>query len=591
MNNELHYRRLRRIRLLFAGLTGVAFVLVLALAYWQVFPGDKPGLWTRAMETDFRTRGSILDNGGHYLALDTAVYELDLYPDQITVTETITGCLAFVRGLMEVVEIAAPEKLVEQLMARESRQIIVDRFMDYEAGQRIEKMDLGGVHLEPSFIRYYPEGEIFGPVVGLTLWFSVTGVSGIEAYYKTELTGRDPRGWEGFSPPLESAGGRMVAGSGEEVGRAPSISDLPQVRDGADLYTTLDRNVQRIAYDAVRDGVILSGSDRGLIIVMEPSTGKVRAVANYPSFDPNHYSDYWPEQAANLVDYSVTGTYEPGSVIKIMTVAAAMNEGLITASTTFNDTGEITVGPKTIYNWNRKSYGLVNTIEVLGYSLNVEAAAIAQMLQPAIFYEYMRRFGFGESTGIDLAEESLGEFRVPGESKWNMSDLGTNSFGQGFTATPMRVITAMSVVANDGNRVRPYVVERIVQEGEEKSIEPQVVCEEVVSPQTARELSRVMAEAIKMNVPKALVPGYTIAGKSGTSQVAIGGQYHPTLTIASFAGFGPVEDPLFAILVKLDGPKTSEFGSVVAAPVFSRVAKALFAYYGVPPTLRRRGQE
>ena len=588
MTTELHYRRLRRIRLVFAGLTGLAVVLALALMYWQILPGDKPEDWALAQVTDYRTRGSVLDNDGHYLALDTVVYELDLYPDQITVTETITGCLALVEDLSAIVDIESPELLLQELTKRESRQIIIDRHLGDDVRLRIEQMGLGGVHLEPSFIRCYPEDELFGPVIGLTLWASATGISGIEGYYKPELTGRDPKGWEGFSPPLETAGGRRGIAGEQETRRVPLISDLPQLRDGADLHTTLDRNVQRIVYDALQEGVLQSRAVRGLAIVMDPCSGKVRAVANYPSFDPNRYPDYWPDQAANLVDYSVTGTYEPGSVIKIMTVAAAMNEGLITAGTTFNDTGEITVGPKTIYNWNRKSYGLVNTVEVLAYSLNVEAAAIAQMLQPATFYEYMRRFGFGEPTRIDLAAELLGEFRVPGEREWNMSDLATNSFGQGFTATPMSVITAVSVVANDGKRMRPYIVERIVQEGDERTIEPQVVCEEVISPQTARELSRMMAEAIETNVPKAVVPGYTIAGKSGTSEVAIGGRYHPTRTIASFVGFGPLEDPRFAILVKLDDPKTSEYGSVVAAPVFSRVAAALFAYYDIPPTSRRR---
>ena len=590
MNTELHYRRLRRIRLLFAGLTGLAFVLVLALMYWQVLPGEADGIWYQ-VETDFRTRGSILDNEGHYLALDTVVYKLIAVPSQITATKTITGRLALVQDLAAIVEIPDPEGLVARLEPEQSEQEVVGSLIPYEVGRQIDEMDLPGLYLEPSFIRYYPEGELFGPVVGLTRWDSVTGASGIEGYYKPELTGRDPKGWEGFSSsleqPLEALGGSEAEAAEEETERVLRIADLPQVREGADLHITLDRNVQRIAYDALRDGVIQSGADRGQIIVMEPSTGKVRAVVNYPSFDPNRYSEYWPERGSYLVDYSVTWIYEPGSVIKMMTVAAAINEGLINASTTFNDTGEITVGTETIYNWDKRPWGLVNTVEVLAYSLNVEAATIAQMLQPATFYEYMRRFGFGESSRIDLAGELQGELRVPGNPDWNMSDLGTNSYGQGLSATPVLVLTAVSVVANDGKRMRPYVVERIVQDGEERTIEPQVACEEVISPQTAREVSRILAESIKMNIPKAIVPGYTIAGKSGTSEKPIHGRYHPTRTIASFAGFGPVEDPRFSILVTLDEPKTSSYGSVVAAPVFSRVARALFAYYGIPPTSRR----
>jgi len=523
------------------------------------------------------------------------VYELVAYPDQITTTTTITPTLinypALVRDLAAIVEIADPEKLLRRLENREPGRVIIGRFMPYEAARQVEEMDWLGLDLTPSFIRYYPENELFGPVVGLTRWDSVTGASGIEAYYKPELTGRDPKGWEGFSPPqeqpLDAVGGNEEEAAEEEPESVLLITDLPQVRDGADLHTTLDRNVQRIAFEALRDGVIQSGAIRGQIIVMEPSTGKVRAVVNYPSFDPNRYSEYWPERGSYYVDYSVTWIYEPGSVVKMMTVAAAINEGLINASTTFNDTGEITVGTETIYNWDKGSWGLVNTVEVLAYSLNVEAAAIAQMLQPATFYEYMRRFGFGESSRIDLAGELRGELRVPGNPDWNMSDLGTNSYGQGVSATPMLVLTAVSVVANDGKRMRPYVVERIVQDGEERTIEPQVACEEVISPQTAREVSRILAESIRINIPNAIVPGYTIAGKSGTSEKPVGGRYHPTRTIASFVGFGPVEDPQFSILVTLDEPKTSSYGSVVAAPVFSRVARALFAHYGIPPTSRR----
>jgi len=587
MSSDLSFKRLRRLRLLFAGFAGLALVLVLALAYWQILPGERPETWMSEEETGYRTRGSILDCDGHYLALDAVVYEVDAYPNQITVTKTLTGAVALVDDLAAILDVDS-DRVLQRFMERENRQIILGTFVDADTGRRIEELGYAGIHLEPSYIRYYPEEELFGPVVGLTRWLSVTGVSGIEGYYKAELTGRDPKGWEGFS-----ASGTAEIGDGEEgrregPGKPPRIADLPQVADGADLYTTLDRNVQRIAYDALAYGVNRSGAERGLVIVMEPATGKVRAVINYPSFDPNRYPEYWPDRSANLIDHSVRGTYEPGSVVKMMTVAAGVNEGLITAGTTFHDTGEITIGTETLYNLGERAYGTVNTVEVLAHSLNVEAVAIAKMLQPAVFYDYMRRFGFGESTRIDLAGESPGELRVPGEPKWNLSDLGTNSYGQGVTVTPMLVVAAVSAVANGGRRMQPYVVERIVRGHDETIREPQVACAEVISRDTAEEVSRMLAQAVEMSIPKAKVPGYTVAGKSGTSQVVIGGQYHPTRTIASFAGFAPAEDPRFAILVKLDTPRTSEFGAVVAAPVFSRVAEDLFQYYGIPPTSVRR---
>jgi cell division protein FtsI/penicillin-binding protein 2 len=587
MSGELHQRRLRRIRWLAAGLIGVGFVLAFALLYWQVWPGEKDITgnvgWASARVVDYRTRGSIFDLQGHYLALDTVAYELYAYPRSGEEEYTITECQTLAVDLAPILG-ATPDDLLELILMRNEMAVMISQFVHEETKQRIEELDCEGLYFDPYFIRLYPEDELFGPVVGLTLWLSVTGSSGIEAYYAPELTGREPTGWEGMSSPVETIGGEGLSGIGEGRGPSRDIARLPQVRDGADLYTTLDRNIQRIAYEAVADGVVRSRAERGLAIVMEPSTGKIRAVANYPSFDPNRYPDYWPDQAANYVDHSVGGTYEPGSVIKAMTVAAAMNEDLVSATTTFNDTGEITIGPKTIYNWDKLSYGMVNTVEVLAYSLNVEAAYIATVLEPARFYDYLRRFGFGESTGVDLAGEFPGELRVPGQSTWNISDLGTNSFGQGFSTTPMAVISAMSVLANGGKRMQPQVVERIDWNGVTSPVEPRVACEEVVTPSTAIEMSRMLAESVEMNVRQALVSGYRIAGKSGTSQVVVSGSYHPTRTIASFVGYGPIADPCCVILVKIDSPQEGEFGAEVAAPVFSRIAGAIFEYYGVPPS-------
>lgn len=566
-------RHKTRIAWLAAILIGVGMVLTMRLFYWQVWPHRLPlpeDAFAQAMEAPPPLpRGSILDCDGHYLAVDTVVYDITASPAMITCTSGYTQPVVLAQNLADILG-TDPYDMLERLSDKEAQWTWITRGVTETVRERIEALQRQGIRITPRYIRYYPEGPLFGPVLGYVEWFDDRARGGIEAFWELELTGRAPKGWEAF----------------RRRGSKPfDLSSLPQNAPVANIIMTLDRNVQQMVYEEVRRGVLECGAERGMAIVMDPHTGALRAVVYYPSFDPNHYPDYSEEHQVFL-NYAVAQAYEPGSVFKVLTYAAALDQGKITAATTFNDTGKIEIGGKEIWNWDKKAYGLVNTVQALAYSLNVEAVTVANMLGPAVFYDYLRSFGMGERTRIGMEDEMAGELRVPGDLDWHISDLGTNAFGQGLSCTPLQMITAVAAVANDGRLMRPYIVKRIIRGDREITREPEPV-RQVISPQSAQEMSRILAEAVNLHMKQAIVPGYTVAGKSGTAQIPVPGGYDPKDTIASFVGYGPIPHPEFVILVRLDRPKTSEWGIVVAAPVFRRIASHLFRYYGIPPDAQR----
>ncbi len=351
---------------------------------------------------------------------------------------------------------------------------------------------------------------------------------------------------------------------------------LPQ--DGTHLVLTLDRNVQYLVEQELAKAVAQYQADGGTIIVMDPKTGAILAMANYPSYDPNRFYE-----ALELhTNPAVSHQYEPGSVFKILTMAAGLDTGIVTPDSTLYDGGAIEVGGIVIQNPDRRAHGLVNMTDVLAYSLNVGIAYVSTSLGEETFYAYLKRFGCGDHTGIDLNGEVAGTIKEPGSREWYESDLGTNSFGQGVAVTPLQMITAVAAVANRGLMMRPYVVERIVGEQGVIVTQPTVV-RQVISPRTAEQLTDMLVEAVERGTELATVPGYDIAGKTGTAQIPVGDHYDPELTIASFVGYAPADDPRFIVLVKIDKPRLDPWGAEVAAPVFRAIAERLFVLLDVPP--------
>ncbi|MCX7976407.1 MAG: penicillin-binding protein 2, partial [Bellilinea sp.] len=317
-------------------------------------------------------------------------------------------------------------------------------------------------------------------------------------------------------------------------------------------------------------------------VVMDPKTGEILAMATTPHFNPNEYWRYgeiFP--VGSYFNRAISQLYEPGSVFKVLTMAAAIDAGAVQPETSFVDVGAIEVGGIWIYNWDRGAWGPQDMVGFMQHSLNVCLAWVAQELGPTQFYKYLQDFGIGRYTGIDLAGEQVYPLSLPGDSNWYPVNLGTNSFGQGVATTPIQMITAIAAMANDGKMMAPHVVKAYIQDGVQYTVNPRVI-RQVVKPETARTITEMLAVSLENEASNALVEGYRIAGKTGTAEIPGPGGY-TNMTNASFVGWGPVDDPRFIVYVWLEKPTSSPWGSVVAAPVFSQAVEELVVLMKIPP--------
>lgn len=559
----------RRLVLVWALFSVFILVLMGRLLYWQVLRhpeleqlGDQEHYLSRII---YPQRGLILDREGRPLAVNLYGYDVFASPQQVRdplhIAETLSPILDFTPGDLL------------GLLTSDGPGVTLARGISLETGQSILSRGLPGIEAVALPRRAYPEGTVASHILGFVN-LDGQGVYGLEEWYDEVLRGEPgSRGGEEDPQGLE-----VIAGYGSYV----------PPEDGATLILTLDQSIQSLVEEELDKALQASGAESGTIIVMEPKSGAILAMASRPSYDPNRYYAVQPQEI--FVNPAISQVFEPGSIFKIITMAAALDSGLVTPQSTYEDRGTILVGGRPIYNWDYSARGTTTMTELLRYSLNVGAATLSTSLGVEKFYEYAHRFGFGEKSGIDLAAEIAGLVKVPGDTLWYESDLGTNSFGQGIGVTPLQMVTAVAAVANGGYLVQPYVVQKIITAEGETVFQP-VARRQVISPQTAADLTKMLVEAVPGETSLAAVPGYTIAGKTGTAQIPIPGGYDPVWTIATFVGFAPAEDPQFAILVKLDRPSAAPWGSVVAAPAFRAIAQELFNYLGIPPdTIRLAGQ-
>jgi len=454
--------------------------------------------------------------------------------------------------------------------------------------------DLSGLDLVPAPRRVYPAGTLAGHLLGFVNQEG-EGFFGVEGFYDEWLAGR-PLTIERPIIPTEA----RVA---------------PDPPAGVNLVLTIDSGIQQAAEIALEEAIDESDSESGQVIVMDPRNGEILAMAAWPALDPNDYDEWLPgakpsegepkdkkgesdededkaddeddeskkEEDDPVITPAVAGQFEPGSTFKVLTMAAALDAGVVSPLDPFVDTGEIEVGGHTIRNWDGRGWGPVDMIGCLRYSLNVCLAHVAaNELGASLFYDYMTAFGIGQITGTDLAGEIPGNLRVPRDPEWTESDLGTNSFGQGVSLSPLQLMAAVSAIANDGFMVQPHVVRQVV--GPQGVFAPKTtVLGQPISTDTARLLTEMLAISLEGETSHASLPGYRIAGKTGTAQIAGEYGYDPRWTIASFIGWGPLPNPRFMILVKLDKPESSPWGSVVAAPVFQELAERVVVLLNLPP--------
>ncbi|MFN8499980.1 MAG: penicillin-binding protein 2 [Anaerolineae bacterium] len=553
----------RRLALLFVAFGVIGVVLVARLVYWQLLPHDE----LQAADTANRlqagqldaNRGRIFDRQGRLLAADVVDNVIAIDPRVVKDPADTAAKLSALLGRpqSELLPLVTPGG--GRAYARLGR-----NFSD-KTVEAVKAARIPGVTFEQESQRTYPMGSLAAHVLGFV---TADGQPyyGVEEYYDGALRGE-----------AGTLGGALLVDP--RYFRAP--------RNGLDLVLTIDSRIQQIAERELQKTIEAQDAAGGTVIVMDPRTGALLALASIPTFDPNQYATTPNNRFA---DPATTQLYEPGSVVKTVTLAAALEEKVATLDTSYQDSGYIRVDGATIWDWDRIAHGRVDMRTMMRLSLNVGAVHLASMLGADRFYRHLRDFGFGEPTGVDLPGEAAGLIRDNTQARWTNLDLATNSFGQGMAATPIQVITAMAAVANGGKLLRPYVLKEI-RRGDSvvKQTQP-IVMRQVMSPSTLPPMREALIGVLE-HATRAKVPGYTMAGKTGSSQIATDKGYDPDLTIASFVGFAPADAPQMIILCKVDKPMNHSLGSEVAAPLYGAIARQIVEYLDIPPDNIRQAAE
>jgi cell division protein FtsI (penicillin-binding protein 3) len=560
-----------RMRAALLAVLAVGFFLAARLFWWQIIEMDQ---LTRRDENQrkyyapiYARRGDIVTTDATILATDVFLYTITATPKDIYMPERVAQELAPILG-------QSSDTILAKLKSNDKYVILaqnVPQSVGGPAQDLKDRLGLGGLRVEGAPKRVYPANSVAGPVIGYVNVLRQSAY-GIEQYYDTDLHGMD---------------GEITGSSNAYRDIIPfDIPSSKPATDGARVVLTLHSGIQRIAETELQNAIRDTRATGGTIIVMDVKTGAILGMASSPTADLNAYSD--PANKEKYANPAISAQYEPGSVFKIITVACALDAGTINPNSGFDDNGSIIIGGRIIKNHEDIAPGHVSLTDVLRLSLNVEAAKISVGLGAERFYQCVRKFGFGVPTRVDLAAEVAGKVKSVGDGEWREVDLATNAFGQGIAVTPLQMISAVGAVANQGKLMRPYIVQEVQPaNGAARKINSEIV-RQVIRPETAQTLTKMLADTIVAeSTNKAVVPGYRIAGKTGTAQIPIAGILDPRWTIASFAGYLPADDPRFAILVKLDKPQTSEWGSQVASPVFASVAKQLVSMVGLPPDSAR----
>ena len=463
------------------------------------------------------------------------------------------------------------QEFVNRLSKKDDPYEPLQRGIEEAVVLEIKKLKLLGIDMVREPVRYYPFKNISAHVAGFfgSSGEAMSGRYGIEGAYDSELAGE-----QGFFDGENDIAGRWIP-----VGRR----ELKQAVDGSTVVLTIDRVIQYTACSKLNEAVLRHGASGGSVVIMEVATGKILAMCGAPDFDPNEYS-----KVEDISVYNNPATfeqYEPGSVFKVITMAAALDTGQVTPEMTYEDTGEVKIGPHTIRNSDSKKHGIQTMTQVLEQSFNTGAIFAARKVGVKQFRDYVERFGFGTATGVGLRSEAKGDISsLLGRGEIY---LATASFGQGISVSPMQMVASFSAIANQGKLMKPYIIDEIRKSNGAVLKTAPTVLREVVSPRTATLLSGMLASVVERGHGKrAGVPGYYVGGKTGTAQIPRkdGKGYEQSEAIGTFVGFAPIENPKFAMLTRIDRPKDVQFAESSAAPLFGEIAKFLLQYYEVKPT-------
>jgi stage V sporulation protein D (sporulation-specific penicillin-binding protein) len=564
-------------RRLFAALILVVIgfgALIFRLGYVQLWKGEELSAkaedsWRRQIPFAAK-RGAIVDRNGVSLAYNVSAPTIYAIPAQIKDPGETARKLSPLLGMTE-------EKLYSQLTKRASNVRLQPggRKMTTELAQKVRDLGLPGIIVAEDSKRYYPFGSLASHILGIVGYDE--GLTGLEKRYNDRLTGL-----EGNVSFLTDAAGRQMPESSENY--APP-------RDGLTLQLTLDEPIQSIVERELDQAMLQYQADSVIAIAMDPNNGEILAMASRPTFQPDQYQQADPSVYNRILP--IWMTYEPGSTFKIITLSAALNENKVDLKNEFfYDPGYVDVAGAKLRCWKKGGHGSQSFLEVVENSCNPGFVALGQRLGKDTLFKYIKDFGFGKRTGIDLEGEENGILFKP--SKVGPVELATTSFGQGVSVTPIQQITAVAAAINGGKLYKPHVSKAWIQPETGAVLEetqPELV-RQVISPETSKKVREALESVVARGTGgNAFLDGYRVGGKTGTAQKVVNGRYSPNEHIVSFIGFAPADDPKLIVYVAVDNPQGIQFGGVVAAPVVRNIMADALPYLGVKPSAKQLSKE
>ncbi|CUH97578.1 putative membrane protein [Propionispora sp. 2/2-37] len=560
----------RRIAILLTVVLFVVIALAGRIAWVQFVDGKDMVMRVRNQLMDNKVlqspRGTIYDRNGRELALSSLTKSLYADPAQIKPDkETVAGLLAPVLGMNA--------DTLSERMGLEGHFVWLKRMLDPEVSQKVIEIikahDLKGLNFIEESKRFYPNDGLAAHILGFVGTDDV-GLEGLELVLDKDIKG--------------TLSEQAIETDSRGIPIFQSIFNFLPRKEGKNVQLTIDSTIQFIVEQSLDKVMANSHASAATAIVMNPRTGEILAMANKPGYNPNHFEMFSEKQWKNR---AVSIVYEPGSTFKSIVAAAALQEGLVTPEERFSDTGFVEVSGRRIQNWSGESYGNISFTDIIKNSINTGFVQIGMRVGAVKLNDYVRNFGFGKPTGIELPGEEQGILFDPHNMR--DSDLATMSIGQSIAVTPLQLITAVSAIANDGVLLKPKIIKEVLNaDGSVFSASPTEVVRQVIRSDTAHTLVGLMEKVVSEGGgKKAAVAGYRFAGKTGTAEKLNehGGGYETGHYIASFIGFGPVEDPQITVLIVIDDPDGMYYGGEIAAPVFSEIASQIMRYLNIPPSV------
>ncbi|HEX2912780.1 MAG TPA: penicillin-binding protein 2 [Chloroflexia bacterium] len=558
-----------RVRISAVFLTFFALAIILQLFNWQVQKESLLKDWASKLRFQDITipakRGIILDSNG--LVLASNVYVYSIYASPRGLSEKQADVLY--QKLTSFLPNVPPSQIKDALTYNEkdkNNNKLVARDVDSATYEKIKAANLQAISFDVKSRRVYPNNNFMSPLLGFVNYENPgVGAYGIEGQYNSVLSGTPGK----RSAEIDGDGNPILLGQVDQV--APV--------DGGDVTLTIDSSIQYMVQRELLKGMQEHQAEKALAIVEDPQTGAVLAWVSFPNYDPNQFFNIDKKDAALFRDPNVSEVYEPGSTFKILTAAIGIDTGAVTPDSAADLPGCVIKYGRQICNYNSVGYAHQTVVKTLEKSSNVGAMWIAEKFGPDKYYNYLQQFGIGQPTNIGISGEVEGIVRPKGSPNWSPLDFMENSFGQSIAVTPIQLVQAVSAVANGGKLMKPYIVDKVSQNGKVTVTQPTFI-RQVIKPESAKTTTDMLVQAVRTGETRlADVKGYRVAGKTGTATL-----YDSNFTIGSTIAYAPADNPRFIVLVRYDKTKDTPWGSNTAAPVVKAITEQLFDKFNIPPT-------